>query len=63
MTYDITYNEKTITVTAQEGGNLKLECDSSYTLLYKDTYNDNDLELITTIDDIPDTIITDKDLI
>jgi hypothetical protein len=63
VTYDITYNEKTITVTAQEDGNLKLECNGSYSLLYKDTYDDNDLELITTIDAIPDTIITEKDLL
>ena len=63
MTYDITYNEKTVTVTTQEDGNLKLECNGSYSLLYKDTYDDNDLELITTINDIPNTIVTDKDLI
>ena len=63
MTYDITYNEKTVTVTAQENGKLKLECDGSYSLLYKDTYDDNDFELITTIDDIPNTIVTEKDLL
>ena len=60
---NIVYNEKTVTVTTQEDGNLKLECDGSYSLLYKDTYNDNDLELITTLSDIPSTVINEKDLL
>jgi len=60
---NIVYNEKTVTVTTQEDGNLKLECDGSYSLLYKDTYDDNDLELITTLSDIPSTVINEKDLL
>ena len=63
MTYDIVYNEKTITVIVQENNNLKLECDGSYSLLYKDTYDDNDLEVITTLSDIPSIIINEKDLL